>query len=49
MAKLRERNELGARALEFTVLTATRTGEATGAQWHEFDLKAKMWTVRGHE
>jgi integrase len=45
MAKLRERDSISARALEFTILTATRTNEAIGAAWSEIDLKAKTWTI----
>ena len=32
-------------ALEFTILTATRTGEALGAKWDEIDTKKKTWTI----
>jgi integrase len=45
MAKLRERDHLVARALEFTILTAARTGETLGATWNEIDLATKTWTV----
>jgi integrase len=45
MSKLEKRNSASARALEFTILTAARTGEVIGAQWDEIDLKAKLWTV----
>jgi integrase len=45
MAELRSRDSLSARALEFTVLTAARTGEAIGAKWDEIDLEAKVWTL----
>ncbi len=31
--------------LEFVALTASRSGEATGAKWSEIDLDAKTWTV----
>jgi integrase len=31
--------------LEFLIMTAARTGEVIGAQWSEFDLAAKVWTV----
>ena len=34
-----------ARALEFLILTAARTGEVIGARWNEFDFEAKIWTV----
>jgi integrase len=45
MADLRQRDGMAARALEFTVLTAARTGEVIGATWPEIDLSAKLWTV----
>lgn len=32
-------------ALAFTILTAARTSEATGADWREIDLEAALWTV----
>jgi integrase len=45
MAELRGKAGVSPRALEFTILTAARTGDAIGAKWSEFDLKAKLWTV----
>jgi integrase len=45
MAELRRRPGIAARALEFTILTAARTGEAIGARRDEIDLKEKLWTV----
>lgn len=45
MASLRDRQGLGARALELQILTATRPGEATGAQWNEIDLDNAVWTI----
>jgi integrase len=45
MKSLREREAMAARALEFTILTAARTGETLGALWSEIDLEAKVWTV----
>jgi integrase len=45
MAELRKRDSVSARALEFTILTAVRTGEAIGATWDEIDLKKKLWTI----
>ena len=45
MARLRQRNSASARALEFCILTAARTGEVIGATWDEIDLEAKTWTV----
>jgi len=46
-AELTGRNDRGARALAFTILTAARSGEVLGARWSEFDLKERVWTVPG--
>jgi integrase len=45
MAALRANRSLSARALEFTILTAARTGEVMGARWPEIDLDGAVWTV----
>jgi integrase len=45
MADLRKRDGIAARALEFAILTASRSGEVRLAEWSEIDLKAKLWTV----
>jgi integrase len=45
IAELRVIEGITARALEFTVLCATRTGETIGAIWGEFDLRSKLWTI----
>jgi integrase len=45
MQKLRQRQGMGARCLEFTILTGLRSGEVRGAKWQEIDLKANTWTV----
>jgi integrase len=45
LADLRGRPGMGARALEFTILTAARTGEALGTRWGEIDLTEGVWTV----
>jgi integrase len=45
MQSLRERDAVAARALEFAVLTAARTGEVLGAKLSEVDLKASVWSV----
>jgi len=47
MAELRAVPGVAARALEFTILTAARTGEVLGAQWSEIDLDNAVWTVPG--
>ena len=36
---------VASRALELTVLTAARTNEVIQAEWSEFDLDLKTWTV----
>jgi integrase len=47
MAELRAKTSTSARALEFTILAAARTGEVIGARWPEFDLDAAIWTIPG--
>jgi integrase len=42
---LREREGVAARALEFLILTAARTGEVIGAKWDEINLNDATWTV----
>ena len=44
-ADLRGRDAMAAKALMFTCLTGSRTGEALGARWEEFDFEARLWTV----
>ncbi len=45
MSALRVREGVSARAVEFAILTACRSGEVRGAQWPEFDLAGKLWTI----
>jgi integrase len=45
MEKLRTLDSIPARALEFTILTAARSGEVTGARWQEIDFETATWTV----
>lgn len=45
MPRLRALHATAARALEFAILTACRTGEVLGARWSEVDLEAAVWTV----
>ena len=42
---LRQREGTSARALEFLILTAARSGEVRGATWEEVDLKDDVWTI----
>jgi len=44
-AALRSREGFGARSLEFTILTACRSGEVRGMLWEEIDRKAAIWTI----
>lgn len=44
---LRQRPGEAARALEFTILTAARSGEVRGARWSEIDLAERVWRVPG--
>lgn len=45
MRDLRAREGLSARALEFLILTAARSGEVRGATWSEINLASAVWTV----
>jgi integrase len=45
MAQLRKSDGVGARALEFLILTAARSGEVRGATWAEVDFQQKIWTI----
>jgi integrase len=45
METLRARPGTAARALEFLVLCASRSGEVLGARWSEIDIGHKMWTI----
>ena len=47
MVELRSKDGMAARALEFAILTAARTGEVIGATWSEIDLEGRVWTVPG--
>src|SRR5258707_3151700 len=45
MPLLRAEDGVAARALEFTILTAARTGEVIGAESAEIDLEKAVWIV----
>lgn len=47
MKRLRKRDGIAARALEFAILTAARSGEVRGARWEEIDLAKRVWHVPG--
>ncbi|MFP3584147.1 tyrosine-type recombinase/integrase [Paraburkholderia sp. SIMBA_055] len=45
MVTLRATEGVSARCLEFSILTAARSGEARFAEWPEIDLEKKVWSV----
>jgi integrase len=47
LRELRALDTLAARALEFCILCATRSGETLGAEWSEFDPVTGLWTIPG--
>ena len=47
LQELRRRDGMSARAIEFAILTAARSGEVRGATWSEIDLAAAVWTIPG--
>jgi integrase len=47
MAALRAQEGIPARALEFTILMAARSGEVRGARHIELDADALIWTIPG--
>lgn len=48
MVELRKREGMAAKALEFAILCASRSGEVRGATWAEIDLKARLWVIPAH-
>lgn len=45
MVQLRKEVGLAARALEFLILTACRSGEVRAATWDEIDLAERLWVI----
>lgn len=48
ISRLREIDALSALALEYTILTAARSGEALGARWDEINMTSKIWEIPAH-
>jgi len=48
MTMLRKQVGVAPRALEFAILTASRTGEALKATWDEFDVNTQTWVIPAH-
>lgn len=42
---LNDSQGMGAKALQFIILTACRSGEARGAKWEEIDFERKLWSI----
>lgn len=45
VVRLRERESFSRLALQFTILTAARSGEVRGAAWSEIDIENTLWTI----
>jgi integrase len=45
MARLRGQDGMGAKALQFAILTAAWSGEVRGAAWAEIELEKRLWTI----
>jgi integrase len=45
MVELRRQEGVAARALEFTILTAGRSGEVNDARWNEIDIAERLWAI----
>jgi integrase len=45
MAKLRANNSISAKALQFLILTAVRSGSVRAAEWSEIDFANKLWII----
>ena len=44
-ARLQDRPTVAGLALQFLILTATRTAETIGAEWEEIDTASRVWTI----
>lgn len=47
MAELLQQADISARALEFAILAASRSGEVLGARWAEINVAERLWTIPG--
>jgi integrase len=45
MVELRQQENVGARALEFAILTVARTGEVLGAKWNDINIAERLWAI----
>jgi integrase len=49
VTKMRERRAMSFLALEWTLLSAVRVGNAITADWSEIDREARVWTIPAHK
>lgn len=47
LRRIRAKRGMATRALEFTILTAARSGEVRAARWPDIDLERRIWTIDG--
>jgi len=45
MSKLRKNESISAKAVEFLILTAVRSGSVRQAEWSEIDYEKKLWVI----
>ena len=45
MTKLRSNDSISAKALQFLIFTAVRSGSVRAAEWSEIDFTNKLWTI----
>ena len=45
MTKLRKNDSISARAVEFLILTAVRSGSVRQAEWSEIDFEKELWII----
>ena len=45
MSKLRKNDSISAKAVEFLILTAVRSGSVRQAEWSEIDYEKKLWVI----
>ncbi len=49
MTKLRNQQGMAARALEYLILGASRSGEVRNLEWIDLDLESRVWTIPAHK
>ena len=47
LKKIRQKDSIGAKALEYLILTGVRSKSVRWAEWSEIDLKKKIWVIPG--